>query len=157
MQKILFVCLGNICRSPMAEALCEKHLKDAGLNNFYSCDSAGTASYHLGNLPDKRMINTAHAHGIKLTHKARQFKKEDFLNFDFILVMDETNYQNVMRLKPMQSLSKVLYMRSYDSYILNQKEVPDPYYGSMHDFETCYLILENCTKNFIDKELTNNI
>ncbi len=156
MINVLFVCLGNICRSPMAEGLFKKLVADKELNNQISSDSAGTASYHLGHQPDKRMVSTAADHGIKLNHKARQFSKKDFNDFDYIVVMDESNYNNVMKLKPTISNAKVIYMRSYDEYVLGVKEVPDPYYGTMEDFQTCYYILESCCRNFL-KEIIESI
>ncbi len=156
MINVLFVCLGNICRSPMAEGLFKKQVNEAGLGNQISCDSAGTASYHLGQQPDKRMVSTASEQGVKLNHKARQFSKADFNAFDYIVVMDESNYNNVMKLKPSKSKAKVIYMRSYDEYVLGVKEVPDPYYGSMEDFKTCYYILESCCRNFLKEIIETN-
>jgi protein-tyrosine phosphatase len=149
MINVLFVCLGNICRSPLAEGLFKKQVNEVGLNEQITCDSAGTASYHLGQQPDKRMVSTALEQDVKLNHKAKQFSKADFNNFDYIVVMDESNYNNVMKLKPTKSKAKVVFMRNYDEYVLGVKEVPDPYYGSMEDFKTCYYILESCCKNFL--------
>ncbi len=149
MINILFVCLGNICRSPMAEGLFKKQVAEAGMNDQISCDSAGTASFHLGQQPDKRMVSTASSHGVKLNHKARQFNKADFNTFDYIVVMDESNFNNVMKIKPLKGKAKVIFMRNYDEYVLGVKEVPDPYYGTMEDFQTCYYILESCCRNFL--------
>jgi protein-tyrosine phosphatase len=133
----------------MAEGLFKKQVIEAGLQDQICCDSAGTASYHLGQQPDKRMVSTAASHGVKLNHKARQFSKADFNAFDYIVVMDESNYNNVMKLKPTKSKAKVVFMRSYDEYVLGVKEVPDPYYGTSEDFQTCYYILESCCRNFL--------
>lgn len=140
----------------MAEGLFKKLVSESGLQEQISCDSAGTASYHLGQQPDKRMVSTAAEHGVKLNHKARQFNKADFNAFDYIVVMDESNYNNVMKLKPSKSKAKVVYMRSYDDYVLGVKEVPDPYYGTMEDFKTCYYILESCCRNFLKEVMENN-
>ena len=149
MLRILFVCLGNICRSPMAEGLFRKHVADMQLSDHIFCDSGGTASYHLGELADKRMRQTADSHGITLTHKARQFKRNDFEDFHYVLVMDQQNYNDVMRLKPINATAEVIFLRSFDDMVQDEKEVPDPYYGNPEDFETVYYILEGCTRNFL--------
>lgn len=153
MQSILFVCLGNICRSPLAEALFLKHITEQNLSDKFSADSAGTAAYHLGELADKRTRGMAlKLSNLNLTHKARQFKTDDFLAFDFIIAMDKTNFQNIIKLKPVNAKAKVLLMRHYDSMIQNEDAIPDPYYGNEKDFEKVHHMLNDCTKNFL-KEL----
>ncbi len=153
MQSVLFVCLGNICRSPLAEALFLKHVNEQNLAYKFSADSAGTAAYHLGELADKRTRAMAlKLSNLNLTHNARQFKTNDFLAFDFIVVMDKTNFQNIMKLKPENAKAKVLLMRHYDSMIQNEDAIPDPYYGNENDFEKVHHLLNDCTKNLL-KEL----
>jgi protein-tyrosine phosphatase len=153
MQKILFVCLGNICRSPLVEALFVKHVNEQNLSQKFTTDSAGTAAYHLGELADKRTRTMAlKLSNLNLTHKARQFKTKDFLAFDYIVAMDKTNFQNIMKLKPENAKAKVILMRHYDGIIENEDDIPDPYYGNENDFEKVHHLLNDCTKNFL-KEL----
>ncbi|WJJ98271.1 low molecular weight protein-tyrosine-phosphatase [Algibacter luteus] len=142
MTKILMVCLGNICRSPLAEGILKSKLS----NNFV-VDSAGTANYHVGSSPDKRSVAVARKHGLDISNlKGRQFDLSDFDTFDMIYVMDETNYQNVVKLaRNPEDIAKV-------NMILNEVhenknfEVPDPYYGGDHGFENVYQMLnEACT------------
>jgi len=143
MVKIIMVCLGNICRSPLAEGILRSKLNE---DSFF-VDSAGTANYHIGNSPDKRSVNIAKKYGIDISHlKGRQFSADDFDSFDFIYVMDESNYQNVIKLARNNSdIAKV-------SYILNEiypdqnYNVQDPYYGGISGFDTVFKILdEACT------------
>ncbi len=154
MISVLFVCLGNICRSPLAEALFMHHVDKQGLNHLFTADSAGTASYHLGELPDKRTRAMAlKVSNLNLTHKARQFKASDFLNFDYIVAMDKSNYQNIMKLRPEDAKAQVVLMRHFDSMIQNEDAIPDPYYGTDYDFEEVHYMLDDCTQNFIKKIL----
>lgn len=150
MIRVLFVCLGNICRSPLAEGLFKAFVEERKLSQHISCDSCGTASYHIGNQPDKRTVKNAKSHGIILDHKARPLHKTDYSKFDYIVCMDRTIYNTVMRLKPSQASCNVVLMRHYDEYLKDMDEVPDPYYGTEEDFEGVYLILESCTRRFLD-------
>src|SRR5688572_8369678 len=104
MINVLFVCLGNICRSPLAEGIFKDIVKKKGLNNKISIDSAGTGNYHIGADPDHRSIKVARKYDIELDHKARQFVKRDFDDFDYIIAMDQNNYDNIKRLKREASL-----------------------------------------------------
>lgn len=139
---ILMVCLGNICRSPLAEGLLASKVN---LNKVF-VDSAGTANYHVGALPDPRSIEVAKNNGINLSHlRGRQFVQEDFDMFDQIYVMDESNYQNVLKLaRSTKDKEKV-------DFILNQilpgqnAEVPDPYYGGESGFVHVYTLLDEAT------------
>ena len=143
MSKILMVCLGNICRSPLAEGILKSKL-----SNGYIIDSAGTANYHSGSSPDKRSIDVARKYGIDISNlKGRQFNVSDFDVFDFIYVMDSSNFKNVVKLaRNEEDISKV-------KLILNEVhpnknyEVPDPYYGGDNGFENVYQMLnEACDK-----------
>jgi protein-tyrosine phosphatase len=140
MIKVLFVCLGNICRSPLAEGIFRQKTIDQGVNHLFYVDSAGTASYHIGALPDKRSREVAAKNGFELTHKARAFSETDFNSFHYIVAMDKNNLNNIKRLMPDETESKVLLMRHFDM-MAKDGEVPDPYYGDMKDFEHVYDIL----------------
>ena len=150
MVKVLFVCLGNICRSPMAEGIFKALTKDN--QSLFECDSAGTSSYHIGEKADERMRDTAKAHHISIEdHRARQLSREDFDNFDYIIAMDKSNYQNILMLKNRinhTSETNIMLMRSFDTE-KEDLEVPDPYYGSVFDFENVYEILFRCNERFI--------
>ena len=138
------VCLGNICRSPLAEGILQSKL-DA---NFFSVDSAGTAAYHIGELPDQRSIAVAKKHGIDISNqKARKFDIKDFIEFDIIYAMHKENYQNICSLaKNKTDLQKVKMI--LDEVNLSQNlSVPDPYYGGDDGFQNVYQLLdEACEK-----------
>lgn len=154
MISVLFVCLGNICRSPLAEALFTMHVNELNLATNFTIDSAGTAAYHLGELADKRTRNTAlKLSNLNITHKARQFKSADFLAFDYIVAMDKMNYQNIVKLTPTGSKAKVVLMRSFDTMIEGEDSIPDPYYGAENDFEEVHYMLFDCTQNFLNELL----
>ncbi len=143
--KLLFVCLGNICRSPSAENIMNHLIEQAGLNGSIVCDSAGTSSYHIGSPPDRRMAVAAARRGIKLRGKARQFQLSDFENFDLILAMDRDNYQDILYLDPKGKYrDKVRLMCEFASDH-QEKEVPDPYYGGREGFDRVIdLLLDAC-------------
>jgi len=135
MTKLLFVCLGNICRSPSAENIMNHLIEKAGLGDRITCDSAGTAGYHIGSPPDSRMAMAARKRDIELLGAARQFQKKDFEDFDLILAMDRENYRNILALdKAGKYQDKVRLMCDFcQKYDL--KEVPDPYYGGADGFD----------------------
>ncbi len=149
MIKVLFVCLGNICRSPLAEAVFKNQLETKKMDSFVYVDSCGTASYHIGSLADSRTRKVAKEFGIEMPHKARQFKDSDFDSFDYILVMDESNFQNLKKLNSIKA-EKLLFLRSFDPSFKGLKEVPDPYYGELKDFYEVHKIVERCTASFLD-------
>lgn len=146
-MKILFVCLGNICRSPLAEGIFAKLVKEAGLEKKIFVDSAGTSAYHIGELPDYRTRQVAESRGIRLTHRARQFKKTDFDEFDYILAADKSNLAHLKNLQSSHSKAKLHLIRDWEGENL---EVPDPYYGTMKNFEEGYLILEKALSLFLN-------
>ncbi|MDZ8034243.1 MAG: low molecular weight protein-tyrosine-phosphatase [Nostoc sp. DedQUE08] len=144
--KLLFVCLGNICRSPSAENIMNHLIEQAGLSEHILCDSAGTSSYHVGSPPDRRMSAAAATKlGIKLRGRARQFEKSDFQDFDLILAMDRENYDNILTLdRTKQYQHKVRLMCEFCSRH-TLKEVPDPYYGGQEGFnQVIDLLIDAC-------------
>lgn len=143
--KLLFVCLGNICRSPAAENIMNHLIEQANLRDEIVCDSAGTSSYHIGSPPDRRMTQTANQRGIAMAGKARQFKREDFEQFDLILAMDQENYENILYLDPSGKYrNKVKLMCEFCRHH-SLKEVPDPYYGGSEGFnQVIDLLLDSC-------------
>lgn len=139
MTKILMVCLGNICRSPLAEGIMRSKLP----NENFEIDSAGTANYHVNNAPDKRSIAVAKKYGLNISNlKGRQFSASDFDAFDLIYVMDESNYNNVISLaKNEADTSKVKFILN-EIYPNQNYDVPDPYYGGDEGFENVYKMLD---------------
>ncbi len=144
--KLLFVCLGNICRSPTAENIMNHLIEQANLESRIVCDSAGTASYHIGNPADKRMSAAASKLGIKLVGQARQLQASDLKDFDLILAMDKNNYRDILALDPTNQYSdKVRLICDYCSNY-STSEVPDPYYGGTEGFNYVIdLLLDACT------------
>ena len=142
---LLFVCLGNICRSPAAQAVMQKLVDDAGLSNRFYIDSAGIGAWHVGQLPDKRMRDHARRRGYRLTHLARQIDAEsDFGRFDRIVVMDEDNYRQVAgKARSAEEKAKVVRMADYFSRHAGERAVPDPYYGGPEDFELALDLIED--------------
>jgi len=133
-KKLLFVCLGNICRSPAAENIMNLLIEQEGLSDRFICDSAGTGGWHVGALPDHRMRDAAQARGMNFVGSARQFQAKDLQEFDLILAMDKDNYRNILALDSQRKFAdKVKMMCDYcETY--TDKEVPDPYYGSGDGF-----------------------
>ncbi|MBW4591899.1 MAG: low molecular weight phosphotyrosine protein phosphatase [Brasilonema angustatum HA4187-MV1] len=144
--KLLFVCLGNICRSPAAENIMNHLISQAGLSERIVCDSAGTSSYHTGSPPDPRMSFAAQQKlQIKLLGKARQFQKSDFENFDLILAMDQDNYEDILSLDPARKYRHKVHLICDFCSRHNLKEVPDPYYGGSEGFNRVIdLLVDAC-------------
>ncbi len=142
-MKILMVCLGNICRSPLAEGVMQHLSDEQGLG--WQIDSAGTGSWHVGEGPDRRSARTARNHGIDISKQVcRQFRLHDFSNFDHILVMDKYNLSDVLNMAPdEESAAKV-------KLLLGNKEVPDPYYDDSL-FEPVFELIELGCRDFIKK------
>jgi protein-tyrosine phosphatase len=142
-SRILFVCLGNIIRSPLAEGLFRSLVRQAGLDGRYEPDSAGTGGWHAGEAPDPRMRRTARRHGLTYTGTARQIRLSDLDTYDLILAMDEEIRRDLRSLarKPDQ-LRKIRLLRDYDPTAGANASVPDPYYGGDAEFEETYGIVE---------------
>lgn len=154
--RLLFVCLGNICRSPSAENIMNHLINQRNLQGQIQCDSAGTSSYHVGAKPDSRMQAAAMEQGIKLVGRSRQFTSGDFERFDLILAMDQSNYQDILALDPAQKSSdRVKLMCDFASHHPD-REVPDPYYGGPSGFDYVIdLLLDACNGllDQVEKEL----
>lgn len=142
------VCLGNICRSPLAHGILESKLPS---DKFY-IDSAGTANYHVGDAPDRRSIRVAKSHGIDISHqRGQQFKASFFDVYDFIYVMDESNYENVIALaRNPKDIAKVKLIMDED-LSNSTKYVPDPYYGDESGFEYVYNLLDQVCDKIANK------
>ena len=143
-KKILFVCLGNICRSPMAEAIFVSLLKERGLEAYYEVDSAGLDNYHEGELADRRMREHAFAHGYSITHRSRPVVRRDFEYFDLILGMDDQNMRGLNnRASNDLERSKLNRLTNYCTTFIEADCVPDPYYGGDAGFEHVIELLED--------------
>lgn len=152
MKKILFVCMGNICRSPAAEGIMKKKVTEAKLDDQIIVDSAGTIDYHEGELPDKRMRDAANKRGYTLDSLARKFnRKMDFDESDYIITMDDYNYKVLLDWDKQNKYSDKIYKMKDFSSNSEIAEVPDPYYGDDEDFENVLDILEDTTENLLVK------
>ena len=160
MEKIsvLFVCLGNICRSPAAEALFVKKIQERRIEDRFLVDSAGTGSWHVGKKADSRMRLAAKERKIDITSKARQINKDDFKKFNYILTMDDSNYKNVLILKKGEINSDFCKVRKIQEFANSflEKEVPDPYFGGDEGFDYVLDILTDSTSGFLDHIFKNH-
>ena len=152
MKKILFVCLGNICRSPMAEGIFQSLINKNKLSSKFYCESAGVLAHHVGEMADPRMRAHAIERGYELVTKSRQFKATtDFEEFDLILTMDDRNYNDIKNYDSNNIyLNKIIKMTSYCK-IHDVTEVPDPYYGSADGFDLVIDILEDSCNELLLK------
>ena len=147
MIKVVFICLGNICRSPTAEGIFRKLVNDAGLTNVIEVDSAGTSNCHVGNPPDNRAIATAKWRGIDMSmFKSRQAGNDDFNQFDYVIAMDHSNHQKLLAMCPPGNESRLRMCLSFAPSI-GLSEVPDPYYED--GFETVFDMLELAGKGLL--------
>ena len=151
MIKVLFVCLGNICRSPLAEAIFNQKIKEMGLDEKFKSDSAGTSDYHIGELPDERTIKCAQKYGLDINHRGRQVNRTDFRDFDYIIAMDDSNVKNLNLMKERFRFhgKEVYLMRNFVEGTQGMA-VPDPYYGGEEGFEEIYQILDEAIDGFLD-------
>lgn len=151
-MKVLFVCLGNICRSPAGEGVFRKKVQEAGLQDIIEIDSAGTAGYHIGESADRRMINHCRERGYDITpHRARQLSRSDLIEYDIILAMDKSNHRNILSLDPAGEYRKKIKMMT--DYVKNEdvKEVPDPYYDGPPAFHYVIDLLEDGCTNLLEE------
>ena len=150
MINILFVCMGNICRSPSAEAVMNSIIEQNNLADKIRCDSAGTISYHTGETADDRMIKHASRRGYNLTSIARKLQHIDLEHFDYIITMDEENYNNVLSMENEDKFdAKISKMTDY-SKNFDAGEVPDPYYGGPQGFEYVLDLLEDSCSGLLE-------
>jgi protein-tyrosine phosphatase len=146
--KILMVCLGNICRSPLAEGL----LKSKINSNKIHVESAGTGDWHIGQLPDKRSIKVAKEHGLDITdQRCRQFNKSDFDKFDMIFVMDNSNYEDVLALAGNEDDKKKVFLILNEIFPGENLDVPDPYTGGESGFKQVYDMLDQATDKIVER------
>jgi low molecular weight protein-tyrosine phosphatase len=151
--RVLFVCTGNICRSPTAEGIFLKLVRDAGVEHLAVADSAGTHGYHVGEPPDERTCRAATGRGYDLsTLRARKFERSDFHEFDLVLAMDRDNHAHLARLAPPSEGHKLKMMMEYAKRF-REREVPDPYYGGSRGFELVLDMIEDAARGLLESIL----
>lgn len=154
---LLFVCLGNICRSPAAQGVMQRLVDDRGLTDRFYIDSAGMGGWHVGDLPDKRMRVHARSRGYELTHRARKVQSRDFDDFDLIVGMDASNVDELRDLAAtIEQQDKVVMMGDYIRQYPHYDHVPDPYYEGSEGFELVLDLLEDSCENLLDRILEQN-
>lgn len=150
--RILFVCLGNICRSPAAEGIFRQIVEEQNASERFEIDSAGTGGYHIGELPDRRMRVHARNRGIDLTHRCRQVSVEDFENFDLIIGMDSSNLYNLRQMAPsVEAARKIHSMAEFFTPGARYDHVPDPYYEGSEGFELVLDLLDDGCRNLFNR------
>lgn len=148
--KVLFVCMGNICRSPTAEGVFRKLVSDHSLDSRIDIDSAGTHAYHVGESPDRRAQSAAHNRDVDLSSiRGRKFTTEDFADFDYILAMDRSNYSDIQHHNPGQSRAQVFLFLDF-ARGSEESEVPDPYYGGVRGFEYVLDLVEDASAGLLE-------
>jgi protein-tyrosine phosphatase len=150
MVNVCFVCLGNICRSPTAEGVMRHWVQMEGLEAAIGVDSAGTAAYHVGEHPDRRAQLAARRRGIRVAGRARRFGRKDWARFDYVLPMDRSNLEDLLRAAPSEDArTKVRLFRSFDPAAPPDATVPDPYYGGSQGFEEVLDMCESAARGLI--------
>lgn len=147
---VLFICMGNICRSPLAEGLFRFKANQRGVVDRFDIDSAGTGGWHAGELPDHRMRATAQKYGVPLTSRARQVSRDDFQRFHHLICMDHDNRRNVLAMNAPADRVKLLLEFDPAAPV---REVPDPYYGGEEGFETVYRLVNSACDALLDQLL----
>ncbi len=146
----MFVCLGNICRSPAAEGIFRHKVESRGLADRFEIDSAGTYGGHAGELPDARMRAAASHRGYTLTHRSRKLTDDDFLHFDMVVVMDDSNYERSSRIAPDRESQNKLYRMTDFRRKYVWDHIPDPYYEGAEGFELVLDLLEDCLEGLLE-------
>ena len=150
--RVLFVCLGNICRSPLAEGAFRTHLKNRNILSRFVVDSAGTGGYHAGEKPDPRSIKIAREMGVEISQqRSRKLELDDYQNFDYIIAMDRSNLRDINARKPTQATSQVTLM--LDELGAQGQDVPDPYYGGPSGFKHVWNLVDRATHSLLDRIL----
>jgi protein-tyrosine phosphatase len=148
---VLFVCLGNICRSPLAEGVFRDLVEREGVADRFDIDSAGTSGYHEGDSPDPRTVAVASRRGVRLEHSARQMRESDLGRFEYILVMDAANLAKVERLaEQARPDAEIMLLRSFDPEAGHDLEVPDPYFGGASGFEDVHEMVERACRGLLE-------
>ena len=151
-MRILFVCMGNICRSPTAEGVMRRLLDDAGLADRVEVESAGTGGWHAGEPPDERATLAARRRGVTLEGAARQVRADDFESFDLLIALDRSNLRELLARAPDEDAAeKVRLLREFDPAASGDLDVPDPYYGGDRGFETVLDMVEAACRGLIDE------
>jgi len=149
--KLLVICLGNICRSPMGEGALRARITEAGLEGWLSVDSAGTSGWHAGDPPDRRAVACARGHGVDISGlRARQLRREDFLDFDHILCADRNNLAEARKLAPPQAAERASLWLPWAG-ITEADVVPDPYYGDSRDFEHSWALVDAAARATVQR------
>lgn len=156
-KRILFICLGNICRSPSAEAIMKQRVRERGVEDLFYIDSAGIGGWHTGDSADKRMMAHAAKRGYELTHRSRKFYPDaDFNSFDLIIGMDNQNVRDLLSMaNTAEEAGKICKMTDFCQRFNYRNGVPDPYYGGAEGFELVLDLLEDAVDGLLDKLLTN--
>ena len=155
MTNVLFVCMGNICRSPTAEGVFRHKVEQNNLQNLISIDSAGTHAYHVGNSPDKRAQEAALKRSIDLSNqRARRVSADDFSIFDYIIAMDESNMEDLLSICPAGYEDRLHLLLAFSES--EQSEVPDPYYGQGRGFEIVLNLVEDASEGLLQHIRENN-
>lgn len=149
---VLFVCLGNICRSPLAEGVFRQQVGEEGLSHRFDIDSAGTSSYHAGDSPDTRTVEVAARRGLRLDHVARQIEAADLERFDYVVVMDGSNLEKVRRLaaRTREAGAELHLLRAFDDGAGGEQDVPDPYFGGARGFEEVHDMVERSCSGLLE-------
>lgn len=149
---VTFVCLGNICRSPLAEGIFKKLVREAGREDEFHIESAGLGGWHVGETPDSRAQIVARQHDIRLDSTAQKFQTRDLDRFDLILALDEDIYHGLLRMTSNDpTRHKIHLLREADPQARGNLEVPDPYYGDLNDFESAYQMIERSCRGWLER------